>query len=143
MTGTTRETSAGIVIYRKGRSGTKFLLLHYPSGHWDFVKGKTENGESMVQTAFRETLEETGLSDIELVDGFKESIRYEFQHNGRPISKKVVFFLGRTRTKNITISHEHLAYAWENYGGAMKKITYMNSRSVLAKSRLALEKAGM
>ena len=37
------ETSAGIVLFRKEDSKTLFLLLHYPSGHWDFVKGKMEN----------------------------------------------------------------------------------------------------
>ena len=34
------ETSAGIVLFRKENLKNLFLLLHYPSGHWDFVKGK-------------------------------------------------------------------------------------------------------
>ena len=38
------ETSAGIVLFRKEESKKLFLLLHYPSGHWDFVKGKMEKG---------------------------------------------------------------------------------------------------
>ena len=56
------ETSAGIVIFRRENSKILFLLLHYPSGHWDFVKGKMEKGESVQQTAIRETKEETGIS---------------------------------------------------------------------------------
>ena len=36
------ETSAGIVLYRKENTKKLFLLLHYPSGHWDFVKVKME-----------------------------------------------------------------------------------------------------
>ncbi len=38
------ETSAGIVLFRKEGAKNLFLLLHYPSGHWDFVKGKMEKG---------------------------------------------------------------------------------------------------
>ena len=89
-----KEVSAGVVIFRKEESDARFLLLHYPSGHWDFVKGKTEDGETLRQTALRETKEETGISDIEFVDGFKEQIRYDFQHNGTPINKKVSLLFG-------------------------------------------------
>ena len=39
------ETSAGIVLFRREESKILFLLLHYPSGHWDFVKGKIEKNE--------------------------------------------------------------------------------------------------
>ena len=55
------ETSAGIVIFRKEGSKKIFLLLHYPSGHWDFVKGKMEKGESTHQTAIRETKEDINV----------------------------------------------------------------------------------
>ena len=48
------ETSAGIVLFRRKEGERLFLLLHYPTGHWDFVKGKMEKGESTHQTAVRE-----------------------------------------------------------------------------------------
>ena len=134
------ETSAGVVIFRRERAKILFLLLHYPSGHWDFVKGKTEEGESMRETAIRETEEETGISDIVFVENFEEWIRYNFQYNGETVSKKVVFFLGQTKTSNISISHEHLDYAWTDYRAAMKKITFDNSKRVLAKSKRLLDK---
>ena len=38
------EKSAGIVLFRREGSENLFLLLHYPSGHWDFVKGHKETG---------------------------------------------------------------------------------------------------
>ena len=40
------QTSAGAVIYRDLLDGREYLLLQYLGGHWDFVKGKTEAGES-------------------------------------------------------------------------------------------------
>ena len=57
-----KETSAGIVLYRKENTKNLFLLLHYPSGHWDFVKGKMEKNETTHETAIRETKEETGIT---------------------------------------------------------------------------------
>ena len=64
------ETSAGIVLFRKEGSKILFLLLHYPSGHWDFVKGKMEDGESTHETAIREAREETGITDITFLENF-------------------------------------------------------------------------
>ena len=101
------ETSAGIVLFRKEESKILFLLLHYPSGHWDFVKGKMEQGESTHQTAVRETKEETGITDITFVENFEEWIEYNFKYQGELVQKKVVFFLAETKTEEIKISHEH------------------------------------
>jgi len=134
------ETSAGIVLFRKVDSKILFLLLHYPSGHWDFVKGKMEKGESMHETAIRETREETGITDIALLNGFEEWIEYNFQFQGELVHKRVVFFLAETKTKEVLISHEHLNYTWMDYQTAMEKTTFANAKSVLTKSELFLAK---
>ena len=34
------QKSAGIVLFRNDSDKNEFLLLNYPQGHWDFVKGK-------------------------------------------------------------------------------------------------------
>ena len=70
------ERSAGAVIFREERGKSYYLLLHYQSGHWDFPKGHIDKGEKPVDTARRETAEETGLVDIKLIEGFKEIIKY-------------------------------------------------------------------
>ena len=127
------ETSSGVVLFRKENEKILFLLLHYPSGHWDFVKGKMESGESPRVTAIRETKEETGIIDVKFLDYFEEWIQYNFQFNGELVQKKVVFFLGETKTKDIKISHEHLNYTWMDYSTAMEKITFDNAKTVLSK----------
>ena len=134
------ETSAGIVLFRKENSEILFLLLHYPSGHWDFVKGKMEEGETAHQTAIRETQEETGITDIVFLEDFEEWIEYNFQFHGEPVHKKVVFFLAETKTKEVSISHEHLNYTWMDYKTAMEKTTFDNARSILTKSKSLLIK---
>jgi 8-oxo-dGTP pyrophosphatase MutT (NUDIX family) len=134
------ETSSGVVLFRKENEKILFLLLHYPSGHWDFVKGKMESGESPHETAIRETKEETGIIDVKFLDYFEEWIQYNFQFNGELVQKKVVFFLGETKTKDIKISHEHLNYTWMDYSTAMEKITFDNAKTVLSKSYALLSK---
>ena len=128
------ETSAGIVLFRKEKSKKLFLLLHYPSGHWDFVKGKMEKGESTHQTAIREAKEETGITDITFIENFEEWIEYNFKHQGELVQKKVVFFLAETKTKEVKISHEHRGYTWMDYNSSMEKTTFDNARTVLTKA---------
>lgn len=129
-----QETSAGIVLFRREKSKIFFLLLHYPSGHWDFVKGKKESGETYHRTALREAKEETGITDIEFVDNFEEWIEYNFQYEGELIQKKVVFFLAETKTKEIVISFEHQDFVWLEFDDAIKKITFENAKKVLKKA---------
>ena len=132
------ETSAGIVLFRKEESKVLFLLLHYPSGHWDFVKGKMEKGESTHQTAVRETKEETGITDITFVENFEEWIQYNFKYQGELVQKKVVFFLAETKTKDVKISHEHSGYTWLDYNSSMEKTTFDNAKTVLTKAERLL-----
>ena len=132
------ETSAGIVLFRKEKSKKLFLLLHYPSGHWDFVKGKMEEGESTHQTAIRETKEETGITDITFLENFEEWIEYNFQYQGELVNKKVVFFLAETKTEEVKISHEHQNYAWMDYNTSMEKTTFDNAKTVLTKAETLL-----
>ncbi len=134
------ETSAGIVLFRKEGSKILFLLLHYPSGHWDFVKGKMEDGESTHETAIREAREETGITDITFLENFEEWIKYDFQYKGELVHKKVVFFLAETKTKDIIISNEHLDYTWMDYNTSMEKTTFDNAKTVLTRAQTLLAK---
>jgi 8-oxo-dGTP pyrophosphatase MutT (NUDIX family) len=134
------ETSAGVILFRKENSEILFLLLHYPSGHWDFVKGKMEKGESTHETAIRETKEETGITDITFLENFEEWIKYDFQYQGELVHKKVVFFLAETKTKEVTISHEHLNYTWMDYNTSMEKTTFDNAKTVLTRAQMLLAK---
>jgi|TARA_B100001105_G_C22220502_1_gene369421 8-oxo-dGTP pyrophosphatase MutT (NUDIX family) len=133
-----KETSAGIVLYRKENTKNLFLLLHYPSGHWDFVKGKMEKNETTHETAIRETKEETGITDIVFAENFEEWIEYNFKYQGELVQKKVVFFLAETKTEEIKISHEHSGYIWMDYNTSMEKTTFDNAKTVLTKAEKLL-----
>jgi len=129
-----KQKSAGIVLFRNDSDKNEFLLLNYPQGHWDFVKGKIEQNETSHETALRETKEETGITNIEFVDGFEESVEYDFRFKKEDIHKKVIFFLAKTNEKNIKLSHEHNDYLWLEYNDALKKTTFENAKNVLTKA---------
>ena len=128
------QKSAGIVLFRNTSNKNEFLLLNYPQGHWDFIKGKVEQGETLRETASRETKEETGISDIEFIDGFEESVEYDFRFKNEDIHKKVTFFLAKTSEKKISLSHEHNDFVWLEYDDALKKTTFRNAKNVLSKT---------
>ena len=133
------ESSAGVVLYRRTGAGDLFLLLHYPAGHWDFVKGHVEHGETAREAAIRELYEETGIADATLVRGFRRRIRYTYRHGGRTYAKQVVLFLARTNTEQVHISEEHQGYMWCSYGQSLGQITYRNARYVLGRARRFIE----
>lgn len=137
------ERSAGAVIFRRNEGRVRYLLLHYPAGHWDFVKGNIEKGESEVETVRRETEEETGISRIKIFEGFREEISYKYRRDNELIHKEVVFYLAETDEEEVSLPYEHTGFKWLSYEDAMKTLTYENAREVLRKARALLLKLGI
>ncbi len=148
-----KEKSAGAIIYRLQDGIAHYLLLHYPSGHWEFAKGHIEEGEKPEEAAKREIAEETGIKDLIIIPGFKEYIKYFFRNNYHLkkedknkapwIFKLVVFYLGETKTAEVKISEEHIGYTWLPYHEALKKLTFKNAKNLLAKANDILSKKGV
>lgn len=140
------ERSAGAVVFRKEKGIIKYLLLHYPRGsrtsnpYWGFPKGHIEKEEKPQRTARREVKEETGLTDIRFINGFKEWIKYFFRHEDKTIFKIVIFFLAETKTKEVKISWEHIGYKWLPYEQALKQLTFENAKEILKKANQHLAK---
>ena len=116
-----KEKSAGAVVFRKDKE-TKYLLLHYEAGHWDFPKGHIEANETDEDTIKRETEEETGLKDIRL------------------ISKDVIFYLAETKKAKIKLSFEHIGYKWLPFKQTLEKLTFKNAKDILKKADSFLKK---
>ena len=125
--------SCGVVLFNSG----KVLLLRHSSissrggGHWDFPKGHIDDGETEIQTALRELGEETGIEQVKVVDGFRDTITYTFSGGQEQIGKEVVFFLATTKESKVTLSHEHIDYSWLDFDSAFSRLTYDNARQVL------------
>jgi len=102
-----------------------------------FLREKNEKDE---QTAAREIKEETGIEDIEFVDEFRETINYFYKKGEETIYKEVVFFLAQSASDKVTLSKEHIGYAWVSYEHAFKKLTFNNSKELLRKANQFLYK---
>jgi bis(5'-nucleosidyl)-tetraphosphatase len=132
------EKSCGVILFSSQGEEFKYLLLHYPSGHWDFAKGHVENfDENEMATAQRELEEETGIKDIEFLPEYREEMYYEFNRGKKErVKKTVVYFLARSlEDDDVTISHEHKGFTWLLYQEALDRLTFENARSLLKKGQ--------
>lgn len=137
------EKSAGVIATRMHEGERQFLLMRYPHGHWEFPRGHMEEGETEVDTARRETEEETGISDFLIIEGFRETFSFWYKARGGElrkrkmsgdcmyIHKKVIFYLAEMNVTHVTLSHEHRDFAWLSYKDARRRLTYDNGRHVL------------
>src|SRR5688500_11940070 len=108
------ERSAGFVLFyqppepSEGAGELQFLLLDH-GRHWDFPKGHVDAWEDALTAALREVREETGITQVRVVPGFRHEIEYHFRHPKRGLIRKtVIFFLGQTDALDVEISHEHV-----------------------------------
>jgi 8-oxo-dGTP pyrophosphatase MutT (NUDIX family) len=124
------EQSAGIIVYRINLENIpEFLLLNGDAIGWGFPKGHIDKGENLVQTAKRETYEETSLKVSKLEPGFKQEVKYFLKKNwstGKqyktPKLKMVTYFLAEVPySSNVKISHEHVGFIWLPYSKAKRK----------------------
>ncbi|MFC1789676.1 bis(5'-nucleosyl)-tetraphosphatase [Patescibacteria group bacterium] len=141
------ERSAGTIIFKKNRQKLLFLLLFYPAlshraqdDYWDFPKGHIEKGENLEETAKREAKEETGLNDLKIIDGFKETVKYFFKFQEKNILKFVTFFLAETKKEKVKISKEHKKYAWLSYEESMNSLKFKNAKEILKKAKKFISK---
>jgi len=122
------ETSAGFVVVYKN----KYLIIHSRKGHWDLPKGHVEKGETLLQAAKREVLEETGIK-VKRIKGFEHKIDYTFKEK-ETIHKKVHFFLGEALSDDIKVNEELLEAIWLPYEDSIEKMTYWQAKEVVTKA---------
>jgi len=139
-----REISAGFLVFRRTSEGPKFLILYHGHNYWNFPKGHIESEEKSLRAAFRETREETGLTDrdLRMVENFKVYQKYFFKQSGRPIFKIVIFYLAETKNSRIKISSEHQGYGWFLYPEAMRILgRYRGNQAILKQTYGSIQNA--
>lgn len=96
-----------------------FLLLYARKGYWQNPQGGIESGESDYAALQAEVLEETGISEIEIIPNTKYSVSYDAERKGEPIRVTLNAYAVRASIKShILISQsedEHLGYMWAPY----------------------------
>jgi 8-oxo-dGTP pyrophosphatase MutT (NUDIX family) len=118
------------------------LVLKYPSGHYDFPKGHQEAGETEVQTLLREVEEETGLTNLYVINQ-KQTIKYYYRAKGNEhrkrkrsgkgsmVFKLVHFYPAEVNFAPVTLSDEHIGFKWMSYQKARRRVTFENAKKVL------------
>lgn len=106
--------SAGVIVVRREISGWKYLVLR-AYRNWDFPKGEVEAGESPLETAIRETREETGITELNFRWGnlYRETEPY---NRGTKVAR---YFLAETSQTEVVFAvnpqiggPEHHEYRW-------------------------------
>ena len=133
------KLSCGAVVYNTDRGIPYFLLLKYPT-YWGFVKGEVEPGETEERTLNREAAEEAGLYDLRIMPGFRETQHYFYRFQGELIRKDAVYFLAKTNSWTVRISHEHENYKWRTYEQALDLMKLRSNRDLLTKAYLFLRR---
>ncbi|MGD0478081.1 MAG: NUDIX domain-containing protein [Nitrososphaerales archaeon] len=128
------ERSAGAVVFRTTKEGTRLYVLLLNASKWDFPKGNLEDGETELQTVIREVGEETGLKGITIVPGFRKVIEYFYMRNSKNIHKQVVYLLAETEDDQVKVSFEHQGFGWFPYSEAVARASYDNSKMLLAEA---------
>jgi 8-oxo-dGTP pyrophosphatase MutT (NUDIX family) len=138
------ETSAGGIVWRRDKGAVQIVMVR-PAGKdaWTLPKGQPNAGESAVETAARETNEETGLEvtpgervgDISYVFSWRET-------PGKPvvrIFKRVHYYLMEPRGGDLGAhDHEIDEARWFDIDEAQKRASYKSDREIIGKARVML-----
>ncbi len=108
MYGVDREKSCGCIILKEN----KVLLIGARDDNgklfWSFPKGHQEDGETDVETAIRETKEETNL-DVKIVDD--EPIRTGHLVHGGTAYKEILLFVAKPLNDEIKMQEDEVEKA--------------------------------
>jgi 8-oxo-dGTP pyrophosphatase MutT (NUDIX family) len=105
--------AAGIFLMTRS-TPTRFLLMKHKN-RWDLPKGHADKGETLVETALRETEEETGIKrkKIALDESFEFWLEYEVSGKKRgDYLKRSTYFLGFVDDACEIKLTEHIGYEW-------------------------------
>jgi 8-oxo-dGTP pyrophosphatase MutT (NUDIX family) len=136
---TARATSAGGVVHRTVDGTHEIVIVHRRAPVlWALPKGTPDSGETIEETALRETREETGLA-VEL-EAPISSIRYFFVRGSTRFHKTVHFFLMRAVGGGLELHDaEFDEVRWAPAQEALALLTHATERSVVERALKLIE----
>jgi len=134
---TTREVSAGGVVYRRGDDGIEVVLASRRTRRgqlaWGLAKGGIERGETKEGAAIREVREETGM--IAEIEADLGDTKYMYVWDDIRIRKTVHFFLMRHTGGNVEDRDDEMEeIRWFPLERAIKRAAYRGERDMLVKA---------
>lgn len=111
------------------------ILRRADSSYWQFIAGCGENGETPIQAAKRETIEEVGVDPINIkqltciayvpAEVIDESRRQHWDKNTIVIPEYSFAF---ECDSELTLSNEHTEYKWLTYNEARKLLKWDSNK---------------
>jgi ADP-ribose pyrophosphatase YjhB (NUDIX family) len=137
-----RATSAGGVVHRTADGRVEIVLVHRRQPNlWALPKGTPNAGETLEETALRETREETGLQ-VEIEAPIR-AISYVFVRGRTRFHKSVHFYLMRPLGGALEDhDHEFDEVAWVEVDEAMERMTHATERAVVEEAIQLLPAVG-
>lgn len=129
------EFSAGGVVVRDGEVVVIVPVKRGPNGVrvLGLPKGHPDGDETPEQAATREVREETGLS-AELL-GKLGDVRYVYERRGKPVPKRVTFFLFEYRSGDVADHDDEIEQAyWISLERAAGELTYAGEREMVMRA---------
>jgi 8-oxo-dGTP pyrophosphatase MutT (NUDIX family) len=128
------------VVHRAVDGEIEILLVHRRTPVlWALPKGTPDSGETIEETALRETREETGI-DVE-IEAQLSSIRYFFVRGSTRFHKTVHFFLMRPVGGAIELHDgEFDEVRWVPVSEALALMNHATERSVVERAAALLER---
>lgn len=127
------ERSCGTIPYTVKENTIYYLLIRSKeSGYCGFPKGHMESDESEIETALRETLEETSVK-VSIDREARYEITYKMR-NGN--DKAVVYYIARFQDQSPSRYNgfEDFEYLLLPFDRAYREISFENTREILKKA---------
>ena len=141
---TVRYTTGGGVVLKDDQ----VLLLDRPQrSEIRLPKGHVDPGEAPMETAIRETGEETGYIDLEILADLGQTL-VEFENKGKSFSRTEYYYLMvlKSKRQRKRPEHDRLQFRpfWRSIEAGLHLLTFQEERAVLQKAwavqrRLALK----
>ena len=121
--------AAGGLIYRENLEdkSLEVLIIHRPDRDWSFPKGKQDSGETLLETAIRETQEETGFTcrAEDLIGQVNYSV------SNKKLKKEVTYWAMTIETGEFKPNDEVDMIQWANYEKARELLTWDRDKEIL------------
>ena len=125
------EKSCGAVVFTKVNGEIKYLLVKNLSGVYGFPKGHVEGDESELETAKREIFEETGLKNLNFIEGFKDEDLFPSPQKKVGL-KQVIYFLAEFYDEKVVYpEQEILDVKLLDYQTAISLIKHDSTKRIL------------
>ncbi len=127
-----KRWGVAVVVIWPRRTGHQVLLLkraHPPVGAWTYVTGRVEAGETQLDAASRELLEETSISGAHLAQAESIGALQPFVSDAR--WRSPVFVALADAEAQVILNSEHHEFRWTDPADALSLLEFSDHRFVL------------